>query len=72
MDLEDIGGLVDPGMYRHFKGNEYTVLFCARHSEDLGVLVVYKETNGVHVWARPIEEFLKPLPDGSDRFVRIK
>ena len=29
------------GRYRHFKGNEYEVLYVARHSETLEPMVVY-------------------------------
>ena len=31
---------IPPGRYRHYKGNEYTVLGVARHSETLEELVV--------------------------------
>lgn len=71
MSLLDIKGLVTPGRYRHFKGNEYKVLFCARNSEDLSVMVIYVDIEGKHTWARPIEEFNKPLPDGGLRFTPI-
>ena len=30
------------GRYRHFKGNEYEVLYIAKHSETLEPMVVYK------------------------------
>ena len=30
-----------PGRYRHYKGNEYEVLGCARHTETDEELVVY-------------------------------
>ena len=30
------------GRYRHFKGNEYEVLYVARHSETLEPMVVYR------------------------------
>ena len=33
---------VRPGKYRHFKGNEYRVLYTARHSETLEPMVVYQ------------------------------
>lgn len=48
--MEDI----KPGRYRHFKGNEYEVLFVARHSETLEDMVVYRALYGQRgVWVRP-------------------
>ena len=45
---------VQPGRYRHYKGNEYTVLGVARHSETLDELVVYRQEYGEHgLWVRP-------------------
>ena len=42
------------GRYRHFKGNEYEVLYLARHSESLEDMVVYRALYGAHgVWVRP-------------------
>ena len=42
------------GKYRHFKGNEYEVLYLARHSETLEEMVVYRALYGEHgVWVRP-------------------
>ena len=44
------------GRYRHFKGNEYEVLFTAKHSETLEEMVVYKALYGAgEVWVRPAE-----------------
>jgi hypothetical protein len=34
---------VRPGRYRHYKGNEYTVIGIARHSETVEELVVYRQ-----------------------------
>jgi hypothetical protein len=66
--LEDISEVVKPGKYRHFKGTLYEVLFCVRHSEDLSIMVIYKSLTENLTWARPLEEFNKPLPDGKKRF----
>ena len=42
------------GRYRHFKGNEYEVLFVGKSSETLEDVVVYRDLNGEHtVWVRP-------------------
>ena len=42
------------GRYRHFKGNEYEVLYLARHSETLEEMVVYRALYGEHgLWVRP-------------------
>lgn len=49
-----------PGIYRHYKGKEYQLLFTAKHSETLEDLVVYKtlyENNMSDLWVRPLEMF---------------
>lgn len=46
------------GRYRHYKGNEYTVLGVVRHSESLDELVLYRQEYGDHgLWVRPKEMF---------------
>lgn len=37
---------IRPGRYRHYKGNEYTVIGTARHSETLEEFVVYRQEYG--------------------------
>ena len=45
---------ITPGRYRHFKGNEYEVLYTARHSETLEEMVVYRALYGERgIWVRP-------------------
>jgi hypothetical protein len=49
---------IRPGRYRHYKGNEYTVLGVARHSETLEELVVYRQEYGDRgLWVRPAAMF---------------
>ncbi len=51
-----------PGRYRHFKGNEYTVLGIVRHSETLAELVLYRQEYGDRgLWVRPVAMFLETV-----------
>ena len=43
-----------PGKYKHFRGNEYELLYIAKHSETLEDMVVYKALYGDGgIWVRP-------------------
>ena len=43
-----------PGRYRHFKGNEYRLLYVAHHSETMEPMVVYQALYGQRgIWVRP-------------------
>lgn len=45
---------IKPGIYRHFKGGEYRVLYTAAHSETLEPMVVYQALYGEKgIWVRP-------------------
>lgn len=64
------------GRYRHYKGGEYEVLGCARHSESLEPLVVYRPLyKASGLWVRPHAMFFGSLagPDGRPvpRFTRL-
>ena len=49
---------VTPGRYRHYKGNEYTVIGTARHSETLEEQIVYRQEYGERgLWVRPAAMF---------------
>lgn len=53
---------IQPGRYRHYKGNEYTVLGVARHSETLEELVVYRQEYGERgLWVRPAAMFAETV-----------
>ena len=53
---------VQPGRYRHFKGNDYTVLGVALHSETQEELVVYRQEYGDHgLLVRPKRMFLETV-----------
>ena len=66
---------IRPGRYRHFKGNEYNVLYAARHSETLEPMVVYQALYGEHgIWVRPASMWNETVErDGKTmkRFVYI-
>ncbi|MFC6673567.1 DUF1653 domain-containing protein [Marinobacterium aestuariivivens] len=66
----------EPGLYRHYKGEDYEVLGCARHSETEEWLVVYRPCYGERgLWVRPLAMFIEEvvLPEGNavPRFRRI-
>lgn len=64
-----------PGRYRHFKGNEYELLFVARHSETMEEMVVYRALYGERgIWVRPASMWNETVErDGKTyrRFTKI-
>ena len=64
-----------PGLYRHYKGNEYRVIGLARHSETLEPLALYQALyGGQGLWVRPAGMFAEEVTiDGKvqPRFARI-
>jgi len=53
---------IQPGRYRHYKGKEYQVLGCARHTETEEEFVVYRALYGEGgLWVRPKSMFLEPV-----------
>ncbi|KZX54836.1 hypothetical protein A3709_07340 [Halioglobus sp. HI00S01] len=46
---------LQPGIYQHFKGNEYELIGLATHSETEETLVVYRPQYGERaLWVRPL------------------
>lgn len=62
---------VRPGLYRHFKGGTYEVLFTAEHSETGESLVIYRfalpgvPNEGGRRYARPEKSFRESVRVGS-------
>lgn len=72
MTFEEASRTIPAGKYRHYKGNEYEVLFIARHSETCEPMVIYRALYGDGgVWARPAEMWNETVADGVLRFTRI-
>ena len=63
------------GRYRHFKGNEYELLYIAKDSETLEDMVVYKALYGEGgIWVRPLKMWNETgIRDGKEykRFTYI-
>lgn len=50
------------GVYRHYKGNEYALLYIAKHSETTEAMAVYRQLYGSgDVWVRPLSMFLENI-----------
>ncbi|KAF1726341.1 MAG: DUF1653 domain-containing protein [Pseudoxanthomonas sp.] len=59
--LPNLPGLT-PGLYRHYKGNNYEVIAVARHSETLEPVVVYRALYGEGgLWVRPYGMFCEEV-----------
>ncbi len=73
-DLKDVPE-IKPGRYRHFKGNEYELLYVARDSETLKPMVVYRALYGSgDIWVRPAgmwDELVEHEGNKTPRFTYI-
>lgn len=49
---------IKPGIYKHYKGNNYQVIDMVTHSETLETMVLYKPLYGEQaLWVRPAGMF---------------
>ncbi|MDD7311295.1 MAG: DUF1653 domain-containing protein [Clostridiaceae bacterium] len=66
---------IEPGLWKHFKGNLYRVMYVALHSETGEEMVVYQALYGQRgMWVRPASMWLEHVErDGysGPRFVRL-
>lgn len=61
------------GRYRHFKGNEYELLYIATHSETLEKFVVYKALYGEGgIWIRPLSMWSETVTRDGKTFKRFE
>ena len=59
--------------YRHFKGNEYEVLYIAKHSETMEDMVVYRALYGEKgVWVRPANMWDETITRDGKTFKRFE
>lgn len=64
---------IKTGIYRHFKGNKYKVLYTAKHSETLEEMVVYQALYGERgIWVRPADMFLQTVERDGQVFTRFE
>jgi len=57
-----------PGIYRHYKGNEYELLFIATQTETGESLAVYRSLVDNKIWARPLAMWLgKVTVEGKEK-----
>ena len=64
---------IKKGIYRHFKGNEYRVLYTATHSETLESYVVYQALYGSgDIWVRPAAMWNEIIERNGKTFNRFE
>ena len=65
--------MIRPGRYRHYKGKDYEVLGCARHTETEEEYVVYRALYGDNeLWIRPKKMFVEKVELEGKRIPRFQ
>ncbi len=64
---------VKPGLYRHYKGNDYFVFEVACHSETRESMVVYRCLYGDYSWwVRPLDMFIESVELAGEAIPRFR
>lgn len=65
--------MLQPGRYRHYKGNDYEVIGVARHSETEEPMVVYRTLYGNYdLWVRPLSMFTETVEINGEVIPRFR
>ena len=73
LTFEEAVDTIRPGVYRHFKGNEYEVIGIARGSESEEPMVVYKALYGDGgLWVRPAYMWNEEVERDGKTYIRFE
>ena len=73
MTFEETVQAIQPGRYRHFKGNEYEVVGVASHSETEEPIAVYRALYGEGgLWVRPEDMWNETVERDGKRYMRFE
>lgn len=65
--------MISPGIYQHYKGNNYEVIGVATHSEDETKMVVYRPLYGEGaLWVRPLSMFTEEVKVNGRSVARFR
>ena len=64
---------IKPGVYRHYKGQDYLVYEVATHSETEEAVVVYRTLYGDYsLWVRPLDMFISTVSVNDQEVPRFQ
>jgi len=65
--------MIKKGIYEHYKGNKYELLYVANHSETLEKMVVYKALyDEGEIWVRPLSMWNEKVEVDGRKIPRFK
>ena len=74
VSLANVKSGVEPGVYQHYKGNDYQVIAIGKHTETGEVIVVYRPLyeSDVQYWLRPMTMFTETVTVDGKVIPRFK
>ncbi len=61
------------GIYQHYKGNRYELIYIANHSETLEKMVVYRALYGEgEIWVRPLSMWEEEIEVDGKKLKRFE